>query len=308
MIKKILLLLSAVLLLQPLFGQQLSSYNMFHLNRYMSNPAAAGTLPYIYVSAGYSRYWTGIKGAPSMQIVNAHSMVSQRVGVGAKVFNEDTGLSGKFGAEATYAYHLPVGSSGTKISFGLSAYLMQYRLNKDEFVVHDPDDDVIKYAATSTIVPDLSAGISFYQENKFFFDVASYQLTNRRVSYFNPDDIDNRQGRHYFIAAGYIFPVNENLRIEPSALIKLTEKVKYQIDAGIKMEIKKLFAVGCYYRTNDAILPYIGINTQKVSFGYSYGFVINDIAPYTAGSHEVMLVLKIDNAKSNLEKGVLTVE
>ena len=124
-----------------LFAQQMSSYEMYHLNNYMQCPAAAGSKPYTFVSAAYSQNWSGFKGAPNMQSATVHSLVSERMGFGGKINYENTGLSGQFGAEATYAYHVPIGKNGTRLSFGLSAVLSQYSLRKDEFIIADLEDE-----------------------------------------------------------------------------------------------------------------------------------------------------------------------
>ena len=63
--------------------------------------------------------WSGIKGAPNIQSATVHSLISERVGLGGKIFYENTGLSGQFGAEFTYAYHMPLSSGGTKTFAGI---------------------------------------------------------------------------------------------------------------------------------------------------------------------------------------------
>ncbi len=282
------------------FAQQLSSYKIFHMNRYLHNPATAGTTPYIFLSTAYSQTWSGFSGAPNLQSVSAHSLVSERVGVGGKIFYENTGLSGQFGAEATYAYHLPVGDGGSKLSFGLSAILSQYSLYKDEFILAHSDDEVVNNAENSVIVPDAAFGFSFYKDNKFFFNYAVYQLLDRKVNFINADYLDNKRVRHHFINFGYRFTISENFKLEPSALMKLNEGGMFQADIGVKAEIKKILALGVFYKTGEAIVPFIGFDTKYLVFGYSYGIIIGDISDYTVGSHEIMLILKIKNSKPSL--------
>jgi type IX secretion system PorP/SprF family membrane protein len=165
--RNLMLLLSVFLLAVAgdITAQQLSSTQLFHLNQYLQSPAAAGTKPYIFTSAAYTQNWSGIRGAPNMQSVCAHSLVSERVGVGGKIFYENSGLSGQFGAEATYAYHLPLGKNGTRLSLGISAMVSQYSLYKNEFIVAAPDDEAIDNSENSIIVPDAAFGFSLYKTN-----------------------------------------------------------------------------------------------------------------------------------------------
>jgi len=283
-------------------AQQMNSYNMFHMDRYLQNPAAAGTKPYTFISCNYAKYWSGFNGSPSIQNVNVHSLVSERVAFGGKLYNENTGLSGKFGLEATYAYHIPITSGGSKFSFGLSARISQYKIFKDKFVLHDTDDEVIVYSQNSMISPDASAGISIYKENLFYIDIASHQLISPGIDYMNQEYLENKQVRHYYIGGGYNLNINEDLRIEPSVLLKLVETGSYQINGGVKVEFKKMISAGCYYVTNSAIVPFVGINLRNIALGYTYGIVTSEIAAHQLGNHEVMVIIKLNNAQSNLER------
>ena len=284
-------------------AQQISSLALNSLNRYSLNPAVAGTKAYTFVSTSYSKNWSGIEGAPEIQALSGHSLLSQKTAVGLNIVNENTGLSGKTSAEFTFAYHLPISQGGTKLSFGLSGVVTQHKLFREKFIMDDPSDEATNNAENSVILPDANFGISLYQENKFYIDLAARQLLGRQVSFLNADNLENIQVRHFSFGAGYTFNVNDNIQIEPSVLAKATEKMDYQIDAGLKAVLKKSFSLGCYYRTGDnsAILPFIGFDTKNVMFAYSYGVLMGEVANYSTGSHEIMLILKLNAAKSNLE-------
>lgn len=281
-------------------AQQLGNYNIYHMNKYLHNPASVGTLPYVFLSTSYSQAWTGFSGAPNMYSVSAHSLISPTVAFGGKMNYENTGLTSRFGAEASYAYHIPISDNGTKLSLGISALLEQHSLLKDKFLMAHPDDEAVVNSENSVIIPDAAFGLSFYKENSFFVNYSIYQLFDRKVNYLNDDNIENKRVRHHYFNLGYRFHLSENFKLEPSALIKLTEKGMLQFDAGIKGEIKDVVYLGCYYKSNEAIAPFIGINTHHVAVGYSYGMLLGDISNYSLGSHEIMLIIKINNYKKAL--------
>lgn len=282
-------------------AQQMNSYEMYHLNNYLHSPAAAGTKPYIFLSTAYSQSWSGFKGAPNMQSASGHALVSERVGVGGKINYENTGLSGQFGAEATYAYHMPVGKGGTRLSFGISALISQFSLKKDEFILADNSDEVINNSENSIIVPDAAFGIAMYKPDKFYLNYGVYQLLNRRVNFLNGGELDNIRVRHHMVNAGFQFMAGEKVKFEPSALMKMTESGFFQADIGIKSIIHDVISLGVYYRTDEAVIPFIGIDTKYLVFGYAYGVLLSDVKQYSVGSHEIMLILKINNAKTNLK-------
>lgn len=289
-----------IIFVSEISAQQLSSYGLFHMNQYLQSPAAAGSKPYVFFSTSYMQNWSGIKGAPNIQSATVHSLVSERVGLGGKIFYENTGLSGQFGAEFTYAYHVPLGSGGTKFSLGLSALLSQYSLHKDEFIIADKDDEAINNAENSIIVPDASFGFSIYKPNKFFINYGVYQLIDREVNFLNNSLIDNKRVRHHFLNVGGLLAAGKKVKLEPSAMLKLNEKGILQADLGIKSIFSDMFAIGVYYRTGEAILPFIGVDTKYVVFGYSYGIITSDVKKYSVGNHEIMLILKLNNSKADL--------
>jgi type IX secretion system PorP/SprF family membrane protein len=281
-------------------AQQMSSYGLFHMNQYLQSPAAVGSKPYVFLSTNYMQNWSGIKGAPNIQSATVHSLISERIGLGGKIFYENTGLSGQFGAEFTYAYHMPLSNNGTKISLGISALLSQYSLHREEFIIADEGDEAINNAENSIIVPDAAFGFSIYKPNSFFINYGVYQLLNRPVTFLNSDNIDNLRVRHHFLNMGYLFAAGKKVKLEPSVMLKLNEAGIFQADLGIKSVFNDFFALGVYYRTGEAILPFVGLDTKHLVFGYSYGVIIGDIKKYSVGSHEIILILKINNSKSDL--------
>lgn len=295
-----LMTLCGLFLTSGLMAQQLSSYQLYHMNPYLHSPASAGSKPYVLASAGYSQAWTGMQGAPNLQIGTIHALVSERVGVGGKIFYENSGLSGQFGAEATYAYHVPVGTSGTRFSFGLSAMLNQYSLHKDQFLIADAGDEVIENSENSLIVPDAALGLSLYKADKFYFHYGVYQLLGREVSFLNSDNLENKRVRHHFLQAGINLKTGEKLSFEPSLLMKFTEGGMFQADLGIKAIINKTVGIGAFYRTNEAFSPCITFDTKHVIFGYAYSFLTGEIKNYSGGSHEIMIILKINNGRTNI--------
>jgi len=299
-IKATILLSFLLIILTDMRAQQISSYNMFHMNAYLNNPAAAGTLPYVFVSSSYAQTWSGIQGAPQIQTLNAHALIGERTAFGGKISSDNSGLSGRIGAEATYAYHLPINTNGTKLSMGLSATIVQHRLFKDKFVLVNLDDEVINNSEDGIIVPDAAFGVSLYHTNKFYINLASFQLLNRKVSYLNNNLLENKQTRHYFASAGYKFTLNENFKIEPAVLFKFNESFINQADIGFKAEFKEIISFGCFYATNEALSPFVGVNTKHLSFGYSYGLLLNDLDDYALGTHEIMLILKINKSQTSL--------
>lgn len=281
------------------YAQQILPYSQYMEDKYALNPAAAGSLPYNPISMSYKALWTGIDDAPSIQMLNSHMSISDRLGVGGKIFNMTYGLYQKFGMEATYAYHIPIGSSGDKLSIGLSGLLYQYSLDKSRLDLDDPDDVTVLFGSEKLIVPDANFGVYYYAKN-YYAGLAVQQLLGRNVNLMNKGNLEEKQVRHYFLHGGYIYDFNANFSIEPSILLRAIESGVYQGDINIKGTYKQMVWLGVSYRYQDAVSIMMGFRKDRILFGYAYDLTLSDIRSYTAGTHELLFMFKFNKSKPKL--------
>jgi type IX secretion system PorP/SprF family membrane protein len=296
--KKIVVLILAITAMIEVSGQQLTSYSQYMENKYVFNPAVVGSLSYSPLALSYRRLWTGMDDAPTMQMLSSHFLASDNVGMGGKIFNYSTGPLSKMGIEATYAYHLPIGSSGAKLSLGLSAQLYQYHLNKSLLTMEDMTDDIILFGSEKLIVPDAAFG-AYYYTDKYYGGLSIYQLFSRKVDLMT-DKFDNKQHRHYFLTGGYIYDINANFQVEPSILLKFIEAGLLQADINGKVMYKQTVWLGLSYRTQDAVAINLGIRKDRFVFGYSYDITMSEIRKYSNGTHELLFIFKFNRSKPKL--------
>src|SRR5690606_31628788 len=104
--------------------------------------------------------------------------------------------------------------------------------------------------------------------------------------------------RNYFLTAGYDYVINEIYTISPSFLLKAINGAPIQLDINAKLHIIDRVWAGLSYRTSDAIVPMIGVNSNKLYFGYSYDIGLSKLKKYENGSHEFFVGFKLDNILS----------
>ncbi len=297
--KKIFFSIAVLVIIQSVSAQQLTSVSQYMENKYVFNPAVVGSLSYSPLALTYKRMWTGLDDGPTMQMISSHFLASDNVGLGGKIFNYSTGALSKMGIEGTYAYHLPIGNNGAKLSLGLSLQLYQFYLNKNKLTLEEMDDNVMLYGSEKLITPDAAFGAFYYADN-YYAGLSVYQLFNRKVDMMTDKILENRQVRHYFLTGGYVFDINSNFSIEPSILAKLVEAKLAQIDINAKVTYKQTFWGGISFRTSDAIALNLGIRKDRFMFGYSYDYSLSDIHKYSNGSHELLFIVKFNRSKPKL--------
>ncbi|MBI5219365.1 MAG: type IX secretion system membrane protein PorP/SprF [Bacteroidia bacterium] len=294
--KKILLII-LTLFCAKLYAQQMTEYSMHFLNKYAVNPAAAGSESFMPVMFSYKQYWTGIDEAPRLQQISTHSIIGRRVGLGCKIINYQTGPLDKTGAELTYAYHIPLNANGAKLSLGLSGLIYQYSIDLNKLTFENPREPLLTRISEKMIVPDFSIGAYFYTKQAYI-GAAFYQLLNRKIDMM-VTNLNQRQVTHLMFNGGYNFILSNTIGLEPMALFKFMSGNIFQADAGFKFKYQ-YFWIGASFRTDDAIVSFVGFSKDNITIGYSYDYVISNLSSYTNGSHEIFLAFKINTQKPKI--------
>lgn len=292
--KKIILIISTICVVYPVLSQQLVQNSQYMLNLYDLNPAIAGSTDGIPLAFSFRKLWAGFEGSPSLQNLSAHMEVAEHMGVGAKLFNFTAGPLRRTGFEATYAYHIPLGTGEQKLAFGLSGLIYQYFIDIGSLTLEDPGDVAIAEAADKMIVPDVSFGTYYYGPN-YYLGLAIPQLFGRRVDLKTDKVLEQRQVRHYFLHGGYRFILSEDITLDPSLLLRFIEAGPFQADINLRGTYSDMVSLGLSYRTGDALAVMVGYNHGPFLVGYSYDITLSDIRTVSNGSHEIMLVYRFSS-------------
>lgn len=291
--KKIIFIIAILGLAWNANAQQIGTFSQTNENKYLINPAVAGSSDAMPVFIGYKQMWTGIDQAPSSQMMTFHMKLGNDLGgVGAKLFNYSTGPLSKAGINLSYAYHLEL-NDDMKLSFGLSGALYQVNINRAELLVEDPNDNLIINGSEKLIVPDANFGIYLYSTN-YYVGISSMQLFGRKANMMN-DELNFNQERHYFLNGGYIFEINEDFKLEPSLLVKVVESGYGQWDLMLKTTYKDLVWLAAGYRSDFAFAPNdvvvsLGVQQDKIKLGYAYDYTLSSIGQFSTGTHEIIFM------------------
>lgn len=292
--RKLYLLIIGIWISGMMFGQQLDISSLYNLNKYEINPAVAGSEEGMPTAFSFRKSWLGIEGAPTTQRLSTHIGMAESMGVGLQVFNNVQGPLRRTGMEATYAYHIALNTADSSfLSFGLSGFLYQYYLNKQNLVVEDPTDPVVQ-GSEKKVVPDAAFGVYYHAKN-YYVGLAVYQLFQGRVSLDASDIADNKRIRHYFMNMGYRFDLGKDFELEPSVLLKYLEGSVFQADFNVYATYMKMLSLGVSYRTSNAVVLQLGYQTGALNIAYAYDITLSDIKTVSTGSHEIMLVYRFGN-------------
>ncbi len=298
-------------------SQQLPVYSQYLFNKFLLNPAVAGSDGYTSVSVVAREQWVGFKGTPKTHAIVVDSRLlrnsyidreisvrrkerlssrSGRVGWAAHLFNDHSEVLNRVGVEGTYAYHLDI--KNAQLSFGLSGVFYQFKLNKDKIILSDEEYDPLLDEGKGTLyIPDANFGV-YYTSSTIHGGVSIMQLFQSVVQFGDKNDSEYRFKRTYNLMAGYLYNLNENFTIEPSFLLKIPTSSKAQLDLNARLFYKETYWGGLSYRTGNAFIIYLGARFDRYFVGYAFDYNFNSLMHYTYGTHEFMAAVKFgENAR-----------
>ena len=193
-------------------------------------------------------------------------------------------------ATLSYAYQLRL-NENNQLGFGFSFGMMQIGFEEEWITPDGQIDSSLPPTGTSATVPDIGLGLYFTSENYYLglsiTHLVPFEANFDGVATFNP-------ARHYYIAAGYDYDIDEQFSVRPSYYMK-TDGVIFQMDFNVNAFYQQKHWVGFSYRIEDAIAFLVGAElTNNLTLGYAYDFVTSKLASETTGGHEVMLRYSFD--------------
>jgi len=280
------------------YAQQEQHYTQFQFNKYMYNPAIAGTKPYFLAETNFRFQWLRIVDSPRTYTLSVYGPSRKKdIGFGGYIYSDVTGPTSRTNFRLSYGQNFKI-NTDLRFSLGLSAGVMQYKIDGSKILLHDDNDPSLGNSIYTTIVPDASFGVYFWHK-KYNFGISGDQLFASRVKFKELSTLGvNRLRPHIYAHGEYIYEINDEWEVEPALLLKYVWPAPLQMDLSTRVVYKKLIWLGVSWRTMDAIGVYFGYNYQdQIYFGYSYDITTSNIYNYSSGTHEIMITFKFNKIK-----------
>ena len=279
-----------ILLILPFSGiaQHLPMFTQFFINDYVINPAVSGTRPWYDVRTAHRYQWAGIVDSPrtfTLSICGPNK--KQNMGFGFYVFTDNVGPTRRTGAQFGYSYHVKL-SDEVKLSFGVSAGLLQYMVDGSKITLRDQYDAVISNSLQMALVPDIKFGIHLYHKDWYIGGSLPQIVQNKLYFFDSQTNTLSKLEDHYFGTAAYTFHLDEDWAIQPGILVKYVKPVPVQYDFMARIIWKEQLWAGGSFRTQDAFSIMVGyMYRNNLSIGYSYDLTTTNLKNYSTGTHEI---------------------
>jgi len=241
-------------------AQQDPMYTHYMDNTLIVNPAYAGSRDALTVTALYRSQWVDFKGAPVNQTITMHApLQNQHIGLGLAISNDKIGPINNSSIVGDFAYRMNLSKKST-LALGLSAGINIFQANLSALQLNQQSDPTFQNNISNHITPNVGFGAYYYREH-FYAGVSSSNLLQNNYSSItqaNGNALIGQQQRSYYLIAGAVFNLGDNVAFKPTTLVKVTAAAPIEIDVTASFIIMKRLLLGAMYRTGDAVGALVG--------------------------------------------------
>ena len=278
-------------------AQQDPVYSQYMFTMLAVNPAYAGSRDVLSVTGLYRRQWVGVTGSPETQLFSADfALKNKKVGLGLQLYNDEIGIVQNTGIYGSYAYRIKFEKA--TLSMGLQAGVVRFKADYASVQLAGSQDDIAFAQSQNEYRPNFGAGI-FLNTDKFYVGFSAPHLIGQDRVSVSPQKEMYTVANHWFATAGYVFTLSPELKLKPSAMLRMVNGAPIQVDINANVWLHDIVSLGVSYRTSQAIVGMFELQvTQQLRFGYAYDWSMTSLK--SSGSHEFMLRYEFGYNRKNV--------
>ncbi|GAA5221421.1 type IX secretion system membrane protein PorP/SprF [Membranihabitans marinus] len=296
-------------------GQQLPQLSSGHWDKYVYNPAYAGSTGVTQFSGHFRSQWQSIDGQPTTQVLTFSTPVDViNSGVGLVILGDQIGNVKRQNILLSYNYmlDLPFGFLSMGLSAGMdrTSFLgNDWRAPEGEYnnLGGNHNDPILSEDRISGLAPQINGGL-FFSNDFFEVGVSLQNISPFAYGFGNQlGDITYKQGRSYIFQGSYFYEYNDEILLVPSVLVKKSPNY-LQTEIGLGGDYRGIFKGGLYLRgynnmSIDAAIIQIGYQFIKNTYVYySFDLGLSKLRTVHDNSHEISLRYIIDEPLFKIQR------
>ena len=273
-------------------AQQDPQYTMHMYNTQVVNPAYLGSTEAVHFGFLTRSQWVDFEGSPQTGSFTISSPVGRRnkTALGLSIVSDVIGPTTEQSLTADYGYTF-YNDYGSKITLGLKAGVSNLQVDYSILNLANTSDEQFS-ENTSLLSPQIGAAI-YYNNDRFYagFSVPNFLKTKHyevNGSVFASAEAKERM--HYFLIAGYVFDINDAIKLKPAGMVKIVRGSPIQMDLSANIYFNEKITFGAAYRLDAAISAIAGFALSDRAFvGFAYDYQTTAIQQFSSGSYEMIL-------------------
>ena len=278
--------------LNSMYAQQDAQYTQYTLNTMVINPAFAGSANVLSIAALHRSQWIGLDGAPETQTFSVNSPISERLGAGFSIVNDNIGdgTAQETFFDVALSYTIPV-SREANLAFGLNVGGNFLNVDFTRLANFGAESNLPNI--DNKFSPNLGLGAYYYQD-KFYAGLSVPSLLETAHFDDSGSGASNlaQERINLYLMTGYKFTLNQNLVLTPGFLMRAVSGGPLQMDLNTNLIFNDKFSLGAAYRINASVSALFGVKFgESFLLGLAYDTETTTLGStqFNNGSFEIFL-------------------
>ena len=285
-------------------GQQDPQFTQYMYNMSVLNPGyATSDETSINLGTLYRTQWVGAVGGPSTGTFFAHTKFMDRLEGGISIIHDQIGdVVKETNAYIDIAYVLPI-NGAAKLSFGVKAGATFFSTDFNGFVFSDAEPDPAFAENISNTFPNIGVGAFYFTDTYYVGFSAPNLLQSKHLENDSGIVTTGSENIHLFLTGGYVFDLNEHLKLKPAFMAKQVGGAPIALDLTANVLINSKIEAGVGYRFDDSVSGLVNMRIlPNLRIGYAYDYTLSNLGRFNSGSHEVFLLFDISRLTRGYDK------
>jgi type IX secretion system PorP/SprF family membrane protein len=258
-------------------------------NTQVINPAYAGNRGLLSISGLYRTQWVGLEGAPETLNFSLNSPLGKKgIGIGLAIISDKIGPSSENNLTLDVSYTIPL-SQNTRLSFGIKGGINLLNVDYSKLNIFNPADPDFSSNIRDRLSPLIGSGVYLHHKERWYLGLSSPNFLNTT----HYDDIASSTATeriHLYGIAGYVFDINNTIKLKPAALAKMVPGAPLSMDFSMNVLCFDKLTLGAAHRLDAAGSFLAGFQiSDQLMIGYAYDYDTTALSHYNSGSHEIFL-------------------
>jgi len=244
--------------------------------------------------------WVGLDGAPKTTVAAINAPIKKNIGMGLSVFADEIGPVKEQNVFVDVSYTIQTSDYGN-LAFGLKGGFSFLDAQLSTLDLGDDIPDDVFNNDINDSYANFGAG-AFYYTDHFYAGLSMPNMLNQFHLNRKGGVISSASEKmHYYLTSGYVFEMNDNLKLKPSVLLKGVKGAPLSIDLAGNVLINNKFELGVSWRIDDSLNALMNVEVANgFRIGYAYDYTLSNLGDFNSGSHEVILLITISNSRNGL--------
>ncbi len=286
---KRLLIVGVFLIVEFAVAQQEGMFSQYMYNPSALNTAYTGTRDENILYFQYRSQWNSFEGAPRSSYFNYQKQGAKKLSTGISIMQESSGPMNQLAAGIDFAYKIQL-SGDSFMSFGIKPMIDYLDVNFSSLNIYNPQDPWFDINIDQKLSPNLGLGVFYYDDRGYIGLSTSGILSTKHFDQSSPISYLAADRAHYYLMAGKVLELNDNILFKPSFLMRMVKGVPIQADISANLRIQDRIEAGLSYRFSGAMSALMAVRVQRnVLIGYSYDKELGYIGNFTGSTSELFI-------------------